>query len=89
MFKNMKDGEFKTVATFFDQMSAQITIGLLAENGIPAAMFGQDSANVFLNFNSPIEVKVNAADYEAAMTLLEAADSAADTDLDAHAEKTE
>lgn len=71
----MKDGEFKTVAIYFDQMSAQITIGLLAENGIPAAMFGQDSANVFLNFNSPIEVKVNAADYDTALKVLEAQDS--------------
>lgn len=72
----MKDAEFKTVATYFDQMSAQITIGLLAENGIPAAMFGQDSANVFLNFNSPIEVKVNADDFDAAMQILEASEPA-------------
>lgn len=63
---------------YFDQMSAQITIGLLAENGIPAAMFGQDSANVFLNFNSPIEVKVNAADYEIALKILEAQDSSSE-----------
>lgn len=72
----MKDGELKTVATFFDQVSAQITIGMLEENGIPATMFGQDSVNVFLTYNRPIEVKVNAADYEAAMNLLAASDNA-------------
>ena len=36
--------EFKTVARFPDQMSAEITAGMLRANGIPAEVFGQASS---------------------------------------------
>lgn len=62
--------DFKTVAKFSDAMSAHITAGMLNENGIPAAVFGENSSYVSLNYVDPIEVKVNAADYDAALALL-------------------
>lgn len=62
--------DFKTVAKFSDAMSAHITAGMLNDNGIPAAVFGENSSYVSLNYVDPIEVKVNAADYEAALSLL-------------------
>lgn len=62
--------DFKTVAKFSDAMSAHITAGMLNENGIPAAVFGENSSYVSLNYVDPIEVKVNASDYEAALALL-------------------
>ena len=62
--------DFKTVAKFNDAMSAHITAGMLNENGIPAAVFGENSSYVSLNYVDPIEVKVNAADYDAAKALL-------------------
>ncbi len=63
--------EFKTVATFSDRMSAEITAGMLRENGIPAQAFGAVSVYPSINDNiNAIEVKVNAEDYEAAMKLL-------------------
>lgn len=62
--------EFKTVAKFNDAMSAHITAGMLNENGIPAAVFGENSSYVSLNYVDPIEVKVNASDYDAALALL-------------------
>ena len=62
--------DFKTVAKFSDAMSAHITAGMLNENGIPAAVFGENSSYVSLNYVDPIEVKVNASDYEAALSLL-------------------
>ena len=68
----MKDGEFKTVATFSDPTLAHITAGMLNENGIPAAVFGQTSSYPCMNMIDSIEVKVNADDYEAAVKLLEA-----------------
>lgn len=64
--------ELKTVARFRDAMSAHITAGMLNENGIPAAVFGENSSYVSLNYVDPIEVKVNPADYDAAVALLEA-----------------
>ncbi len=64
--------ELKTVARFRDAMSAHITAGMLNDNGIPAAVFGENSSYVSLNYVDPIEVKVNPADYDAAVTLLEA-----------------
>lgn len=67
----MKREEFKTVAEFNDALSAQITAGMLRENGIPAAVFGADSTYLSLNFTNPVQVKVNASDYEAALKLLE------------------
>jgi hypothetical protein len=68
--------ELKTVAKFCDAMSAHITAGMLNENGIPAAVFGENSSYVSLNYVDPIEVKVNAADYDAAMSLLATSESA-------------
>lgn len=67
---DMKE-EFKTVACFNDIISAEITAGMLRENGIPAQAFGAVSAYPSINDNiNGIEVKVNAEDYEAAMKLL-------------------
>jgi hypothetical protein len=62
--------EFKTVASFCDAMSAHITAGMLNENGIPAGVFGENSSYTSLNCVNPVEVKVNADDYDAAMELL-------------------
>ena len=62
--------EFKTVASFYDAMSARITAGMLIENGIAAGVFGDNSSYISLNYVNPVEVKVNAADYDAAMALL-------------------
>lgn len=67
----MKDGEFKTVATFTDRTLAYITAGMLNDNGIPAAVFGETSSYPSQNFIDNIEVKVNAADYDAAIKLIE------------------
>lgn len=68
--------QFKTVATFQDVMSAQITAGMLNENGIPAGVFGADSSFSALSYMKPVEVKVNEEDYDAAMSILAAADKA-------------
>ena len=57
-------------------MSAHITAGMLNENGIPAAVFGENSSYVSLNYVDPVEVKVNAADYDAAMALINSNDKA-------------
>lgn len=63
--------EFKTVARFPDQMSAEITAGMLRANGIPAEVFGQASSYPSINAAiDSIEVKVNADDYDAAMELI-------------------
>lgn len=62
--------DLKTVASFTDAMSARITAGMLNDNGIPAAVFGDNSSYVCLNYVRPVEVKVNPDDYEAAMQLL-------------------
>lgn len=63
--------EFKTVASFNDIMSAEITAGMLRENGIPAQAFGAVSSYPSINDNiNSIQVKVNAEDYEAAMKLI-------------------
>lgn len=73
----MKDGEFKTVAKYNDPISAHIAEGMLRENGIPAMVFGEVSAYPVFNTNiNPVELKVNAEDYEDAMTLLAATQSA-------------
>ena len=68
--------QFKTVATFQDVMSARITAGMLNENGIPAGVFGADSSYSALSYMKPVEVKVNEEDYDAAMSILAAADKA-------------
>ena len=68
--------EFKTVATFLERVQADMAVALLGDNGIPAGVFGADSSYPSLGYASPIEVKVNESDYDAAMTILAAADKA-------------
>ena len=51
-------------------MPAEILAGMLNENGIPAGVFGADSSYPCLNFAQPIEVKVNAEDFEKAVSLI-------------------
>ena len=53
-----------------------MAVALLGDNGIPAGVFGADSSYPSLGYASPIEVKVNESDYDAAMTILAAADKA-------------
>lgn len=67
----MADGDLKTVGIFADTLLAQITAGMLNENGIPAAVFGGNSPYPALGFNRGVEVKVNPDDYDAAMKLIE------------------
>lgn len=71
MKRGKREEEFKTVAEFNDPMIAQITVGMLRENGIPAAVFGADSTYLSLNYTNPVQVKVNASDYETALKLIE------------------
>lgn len=73
---DMKE-EFKTVAKFPDQMSAEITAGMLRANGITAEVFGQTSSYPSINAAiDGVEVKVNADDYDSARNLLAANDKA-------------
>ncbi|MBQ4285454.1 MAG: DUF2007 domain-containing protein [Bacteroidales bacterium] len=63
--------EFKTVATFTDAISAEITAGVLRSNGIPAQVFGQATSYPSLNYAiNAVEVKVNVEDYDAALQIL-------------------
>lgn len=64
-----REEDFKTVITVNDAISAQMVAGMLNENGIPAAVFGTDST-ALMNGIGNIDVKVNAADYDAAMELI-------------------
>ena len=66
----------KTVATFPDKALADLCVAMLGDNGIPAGAFGADSSYPSLSFARNIEVKVNESDYEAAMSILAAADKA-------------
>lgn len=69
--------ELKTVATFADPMLASIAEGLLKSNGINAEVFGQVSSYPSFNVaEQNIELKVNAKDYESALSLLAASHSA-------------
>ena len=68
--------EFKTVAQFTERVQADMCVAMLGDNGIPAGVFGADSSYPSLSFARAIEVKVNAADYDAAMSILAAASSA-------------
>ncbi len=67
---------FKTVATFNERVPADMLVAMLGDNGIPAGVFGADSSYPSLGYARPIEVKVNESDYEAAMSILAAADKA-------------
>ncbi len=63
--------ELKTVAVLGDSMSAEITAGMLRDNGIMAEVFGQASSYPSINSNiNGVEVKVNAKDYDEAMKLI-------------------
>lgn len=69
--------ELKTVARFSDPMSASITQGLLHSHGIMAEIFGEVSS--YPSFNAAdrdIELKVNAVDYDSALSILAASDKA-------------
>lgn len=68
--------KFKTVATFPDRNMAELLVTLLDANGIPAGVFGADSSIPSFGWAREIEVKVNEEDYEAAMTVIAAADKA-------------
>ena len=70
------DGQFKTVATFLYRTSADIACEHLRSAGIPAAVIGDSSPYPSLSFSAQIEVKVNAEDYERALSVLAAAESA-------------
>ncbi len=61
----------KTVAKFNNTVSAEITAGMLRENGIPAQVFGQTSSYPCINeAMSNVEVKVHAEDYDLALKLV-------------------
>lgn len=62
--------KFKTVAKFSERLPAEILAGMLNDNGIPAGVFGADSSYPCLNYAHPVEVKVNADDYEKAVALI-------------------
>ena len=68
--------KFKTVATFSERTRADICVALLGENGIPAGVFGADSSYPSLGYVRPIEVKVNEDDYEEALKIVAASESA-------------
>ena len=61
---------FKTVAKFSERVPAEILAAMLNDNGIPAGVFGASSPYPCLNYAQPIEVKVNAGDYEKALELV-------------------
>ena len=66
----METTDFKTVAKFSERMPAEILAAMLNDNGIPAGVFGADSSYPCLNYAMPIEVKVNAEDFERALALV-------------------
>lgn len=68
--------KFLTVATFQDRTQADICVTLLGDHGIPAGVFGADSSYPSLGYVRPIEVKVNESDYDLAIKVLAAAESA-------------
>ena len=68
--------QFKTVATFSEKVRADMCVALLGDNGIPAGVFGADSSYPSLGYVRPIEVKVNEDDYEEALKILAASESA-------------
>ena len=68
--------EFKVVARTTDKNRAEIIAAKLRDNGIPAAVFGGDSSYPNLVFANEISVKVNAEEYDAAISLVAAEDRA-------------
>lgn len=69
--------EWKTVARFGDPMLASISQGLLESNGIKAEIYGEVSSYPSFNIaEQNIELRVNAEDYESALSILAASDKA-------------
>ena len=69
--------EWKTVAKFGDPMLASISQGLLESNGIKAEIYGEVASYPSFNVaEQNIELKVNADDYESALSILAASDKA-------------
>ena len=69
--------EWKTVAKFGDPMLASISQGLLESNGIKAEIYGEVSSYPSFNVaEHNIDLKVNADDYESALSILAASDKA-------------
>jgi hypothetical protein len=69
--------EWKTVAKFGDPMLASISQGLLESNGIKAEIYGEVSSYPSVNVvEQNIELKVNADDYESALSILAASHKA-------------
>ncbi len=69
--------EWKTVARFGDPMLASISQGLLESNGIKAEIYGEVSSYPSFNVaEQNIELRVNAEDYESALSILAASDKA-------------
>lgn len=63
--------EFRTVARFRDALRAEIAAGQLRANGIAAELFNDNSPFPGMAGNMDgVVVKVNADDYEAAVSLL-------------------
>lgn len=71
------DDDLKTVASFPDPMLAHIAETKLKDNGIEAAVFGENSQFPSIRYaDDKIKVKVNAADYDRALSILAASDKA-------------
>ena len=69
--------EWKTVAKFGDPMLASISQGLLESNGVKAEIYGEVSSYPSFNVaEQNIELKVNAEDYESALSILAASSRA-------------
>jgi len=66
----MAKTDFKTVAKFSERIPAEILAAKLNDHGIPAGVFGADSSYPCLNYAFPVEVKVNADDFEQALSLV-------------------
>ncbi len=71
------DESLKTVAKFDDPMRASIAQTKLKDSGIESAIFGETSSYPAINaVEDNIELKVNAADYDQAVRILAASQSA-------------
>lgn len=68
--------ELKSVEKFSDPMAARLAEAKLKDNGIEAAIFGESSSFPSVNYDGPIELKVNEADYERSLSILAASDKA-------------
>lgn len=71
------DESLRTVANFDDPMRASIAQTKLKDSGIESAIFGESSSYPALNaVEDNIELKVNAEDYDRAVSILAASQSA-------------